>query len=167
MVRTKKGRKPILSEKLNEELKELRKRASREKQFKELEKKRLKFGTSRRQKLTRGIRDVGRFLGEKRKALKPKRKRGRPKGSFDPRFSRFGGVQGFRKFQRQKRRLELLEAQRRSRVSPQEEIILQRIRNQRRQQTLSPEQQPIPDTTGVIPLRGINQEIDDAANLVR
>ncbi len=95
-------------------------------------------------------------------------RRGRPRGSFDPRFARFGGVFGFRKYLSQKLRLERIQAQREARVSPRQELLLQQDRARFRSRQLDPERQPIPNTAGGIPLMSqIEDEINDAARLVR
>jgi len=58
-------------------------------------------------------------------------RRGRPKGSYDLRYARYGGVYGWRKAQAQQRRLQTLQVQRQVQVSPQQEIALSRMQRTR------------------------------------
>jgi len=58
-------------------------------------------------------------------------RRGRPTGSYDLRYAKYGGVYGWRKFQAQQRRLQTLQVQRQVQVSPQQEIALSRMQRAR------------------------------------
>lgn len=92
--------------------------------------------------------------------------RGRPRGSFDSRYAQYGGVYGYRKalaIRNAQIRAQLL---RDRAVTPQQQQILAQIEARNRMQQMSPENQTIPDTQGVVRTRSIHQEIDDAANLV-
>jgi len=92
-------------------------------------------------------------------------KRGRPSGSYDPRYAKFGGVYGYRKVLNAQLRAQRLQNVRATAITPQQETILDQYqRNQVAMQT-APENQTIPDTTGKINLRSIHQEADDFANL--
>ena len=93
-------------------------------------------------------------------------RRGRPIGSYDPRYQQWGGVYGFRRAMRQQLAIQRMEAMRRTQVSPQQEQVLNRFAMQQQAQRMNPESRTIPDTTGKVSLKGINQEIDEAAHLV-
>ena len=92
--------------------------------------------------------------------------RGRPRGSFDPRYARYGGVYGYRKLLATQLRVQRMEALRRSTVTPRQEMALRQIQIRQAQQRMSPERQVIPGTEGGVPIKGIMDEINDAANIV-
>lgn len=94
-----------------------------------------------------------------------KQGRGRPRGSYDPRYAQYGGVYGYRKILNAELRARRIEQARRLAVTPRQQYELNQIEARRRVQQDAPENQVIPDTTGNIPTRSIHQEIDDAANI--
>ena len=91
---------------------------------------------------------------------------GRPKGSLDPRYAQYGGVYGYRKFLAHKFRMEKLSALQQANINPQQQALINQYEAQRRARAMDRESQPIPDTTGGVHLKGIFNEIDNAANLV-
>jgi hypothetical protein len=92
---------------------------------------------------------------------------GRPRGTFDPRYSRWGGVYGYRKWLSQQRWKEKQEILAQSVASPVQRERLRQIQMQEQMRQQSPEAQVIPNTYGNIPLmKTIHQEINDYANLV-
>jgi len=121
-------------------------------------------------KLLRGLRAVGRgnFVDSLSNGVSNVgiRKRGRPKGSFDPRFRAFGGSVNFRRVLRARLRQEQLQSQQQTILTPNQQALLQRQRQFNQQQMLEPESRTIPSTSGRIQLRGIMDEINDAINLV-
>lgn len=93
-------------------------------------------------------------------------RRGRPVGSFDPRYARYGGVYGFRKAEAHRRAIEKLEALRRAAINPQQQAVLDQIEARERARRENIENRTFPDTRGEVRLRSIHQEIDDAANVI-
>jgi hypothetical protein len=109
--------------------------------------------------------------GENKKARKTiiggaSRGRGRPVGTYDSRYARFGGVYGWRKYQAHQMRLQRLEALRRAAVNPRQQQILNQIEARDQAQRMSPEAKPIPNTYGQVPMKGFMDEINFSANLV-
>ena len=92
---------------------------------------------------------------------------GRPRGTYDKRYAAYGGVYGYRKILAAKLRAQRIELQRRATISPGEQMVINRIAFQQRQQYMNPENKSIPDTYGQVPTRNIMDEIMDAANAVR
>lgn len=92
--------------------------------------------------------------------------RGRPKGSYDPRYAAYGGVYGYRKVLSARLRQEKLKAMQEASLSPKEQTILDKLRAQERAKQISPERRVIVDTTGKAVPKTYAQEIEDAANLV-
>ena len=92
--------------------------------------------------------------------------RGRPRGTYNSRYARYGGVYGYRKVLAQQLREQRLNAMRRSVVNPQQQTILDQIEARERARRSNPENRVIPDTDGRTPTRTFQQEIDDATNLV-
>jgi len=93
-------------------------------------------------------------------------RRGRPRGTYNSLYAPYGGVYGYRKamaFERYKQKIQL---QQQSAFAPQNLARLRQIQMQDQMQRMSPERRTIPNTSGSIFLGGINQEIDDATNLV-
>lgn len=131
----------------------------------------LRAGTSAfssKQGITKALykRKVSQYTQEHTATRTKYKGRGRPKGSYDQRYAKFGGVYGYRKWlaqQRWKERLNLLE---RKQITPRQRAILDTIRAREEMQMRSPEAQIVPDTTGNIPLRGLMDEIDGYANIV-
>jgi len=93
-------------------------------------------------------------------------RRGRPKGSYDLRYAKWGGVYGYRKAMAQNRRLERIQALRDASVTPRQQQTLRRIemRNQMEQQRK--ERNPFHGTSGSVQLGEIMNEINRATNLV-
>jgi hypothetical protein len=92
--------------------------------------------------------------------------RGRPKGTYDPRYAKYGGVYGYRKMLNYQLRVQRLEAMRRASVSPQQQNVINQFEQRQQMQRVDPERQVIPDIRGYSPLGSFNNEVDDAANLV-
>lgn len=117
--------------------------------------------------VARGLSAFGRFQAQNRTGFQRGNSggRGRPSGSYDPRYAAYGGVYGFRKVQAQQLREARLQAIRNATINPQQQAILARAEAQRRAALTNPENQIIPDTSGKVPLRSIHQEIEDAANI--
>jgi len=94
-------------------------------------------------------------------------KRGRPHGSYDQRYAKWGGVYGYRKAMAQKRRLERIRLQQQGQITPRQRQTLQRIEYQR---AVSQQQRrandPFFGTDGNVQLGNIMQQINDATNLV-
>lgn len=119
-----------------------------------------------RQNQLRFARDVNRgALGRDRKTRILTRA-GRPGGSYDPRYAPYGGVYGYRKTLNAQLRQQRLQQLRDAQLSPEQQALLARDQARRRAAFINPENRVIPDTDGKTYLPGINQEIDDAANLV-
>jgi hypothetical protein len=93
-------------------------------------------------------------------------KRGRPAGTYDKRYAVYGGVYGFRKVLSTQLRQQRMEAMQRATISPQQQIILNQIRQRQMQEQMNPESAIIPSTNGQVPMNKIFQEIDDATRLV-
>ena len=94
-------------------------------------------------------------------------KRGRPSGSYDQRYAQWGGVYGYRKAMAQKRRLERIRLQQQGQITPRQRDTLQRLEYQR---AVSQQQRrandPFFGTDGNVQLDSIQQQINDACNLV-
>ena len=118
----------------------------------------------RRQQLTyaRGIRRplIGAGRGSKTG------KRGRPTGSYDTRYARYGGVYGYRKVLSAQLQQQKLSAMRNATISPQQQTILSQMEAQARARRVNPENQIIPDTNGVVRTKTIHDEIWEASHLV-
>ena len=93
-------------------------------------------------------------------------KRGRPRGSYDTRYARYGGVYGWRKFQAAQIRLAKIQAMRRATVTPQQQAILNQIEARRRMNQFDMEREPIPRTQGKVNMQDFFSEVDEASNLV-
>lgn len=120
------------------------------------------FARGRRQQLVYG-RDVRRpLIGSGIKTGK----KGRPKGSYDPRYAQYGGVYGYRKLLNASLRQQRIQQAQQGELNPQQRELLNRFAAQQNIVQNAPENRPIPDTTGRFNLRSLNQEIDEAANLV-
>lgn len=95
--------------------------------------------------------------------------RGRPVGSVkyrDPATGQPIGVYEYRKILSARLRRERLEQERRTRITPQQEVVLMRDRSRRRAVVMNPERQPIPDTLGTVNIKDIEDEINDATNIL-
>lgn len=93
-------------------------------------------------------------------------KRGRPRGTKDPRYAAYGGVYEFRKLQAQRRALEKIRARQMGQVTPEQQDMLSRAARQRYAAQMNPENQVIPDTFGRVKTKSIQDEINDACNIV-
>lgn len=93
-------------------------------------------------------------------------RRGRPRGSLDQRYAQYGGVYGYRKYMAQQMRLQRIEAMKRATINPQQAEVIRRIEQRQQYEQQNPENKIIPDTYGNVPMRRIQQDIDDAVNLV-
>lgn len=105
-------------------------------------------------------------VGAKYKKFFMRGGRGRPKGSYDTRYAKYGGVYGYRKIlsaQLQQQRMQNFRA---NAVTPQQEQIIRQMEARQNARRIDPENQTIPDTRGIIRMRSLHQEADDAANLV-
>lgn len=92
---------------------------------------------------------------------------GRPRGSYNPLYAKYGGVYGYRKMLAAKLRIQKMEAMRKYAIPPEEQAILSKMRAmQQQKQVYSREASIFPDTTGDVNLNGIFGEIDRATNLV-
>jgi hypothetical protein len=90
---------------------------------------------------------------------------GRPKGTYDKRYSSFGGVYNFRKLQameRFKQRQQILQDRA---LTPQQQYQLQLIRQREQASRTNIEAQTFPDTRGQVDIDSITREINDAANI--
>jgi hypothetical protein len=92
--------------------------------------------------------------------------RGRPRGSYDLRYAKYGGVYGYRKMLNAQLRQQRLETMRRNVVNPQQQAILDQMEARERARQTNLENQTIADTRGEVRLRSIHDEINDAANAV-
>jgi len=92
-------------------------------------------------------------------------KRGRPKGTLDPRYAQYGGVYGFRKAQAFERKKALLELKQRTNISPAQQRVIQQLQVRDQIQRENPERRTIPDTYGYSGQKSYHKEIDDYANL--
>ena len=93
-------------------------------------------------------------------------RRGRPIGTYNPLYAKYGGVYGYRKamaLERFKQRQAILEQ---SATNPRQRVILAQIRQRDMARMQDPEGRVIPDTYGQVNLNGIFRDIDDATNLV-
>lgn len=118
-------------------------------------------------RLERGINSFAQgFVKEKRSAsVYAKELVGRPKGSYDKRYAKVGGVYNFRKQLAFQRRIALINAQKNAQLSPEEQFALRQIQENKRRQLTAKEFQTIPDTDGQFDLRALQKEIDDATNI--
>ena len=92
-------------------------------------------------------------------------RKGRPSGTYDQRYARYGGVYGFRKamaLERFKQRQAILE---RSATNPRQRVVLEQIRQRDNARMQDPERKTIPNTYGQVPLSNIFKEIDNASNI--
>lgn len=92
--------------------------------------------------------------------------RGRPKGSFDPRYAQFGGVYGYRKWLSQQRWKEKMEVMQDSLMNPRQRQILESIKRSEEERMKSPENRTFPDTNGYFSLDPIFDEIDKYSRLI-
>lgn len=92
--------------------------------------------------------------------------RGRPKGSYDSRYAKYGGVYGYRKAMSQQRWRERQAVLERSAVNPRQQAVLRQIQQRDAIARQSPERKVIPDTSGNVPMKNIMDEINRASNLV-
>jgi len=93
-------------------------------------------------------------------------KRGRPRGSYDQRYAKWGGVYGYRKAIAQRNRLEKIQAMRNAAVTPRQQVVLESIEERRRMQNTSIERRRFPDTAGDVSMGSFMRDVDTAANLV-
>ncbi len=93
-------------------------------------------------------------------------KRGRPKGSYAPKYARFGGVYGYRKWLRNQLKIKRIQALKQNTLNPRQQQIFEQIKRRDEMARLSPENKTFPDTYGDVPLGGIMDEIKKATNLV-
>jgi hypothetical protein len=93
-------------------------------------------------------------------------KRGRPRGSLDRRYAAYGGVYGWRKHQAAQLRMQKMQMQRQTSVTPQQEQQLRYIQQRQMAVRQDPERQIFPDTTGNVDLNSIFRDIDSAAGMV-
>lgn len=94
-----------------------------------------------------------------------RRGRGRPRGSYDQRYAKFGGVYGYRRQLSLQIAQARAEAIRRASVTPQQRLLLQQQAMQEQQEQMNPENKTIADTRGTVRLRGFHREAEDAANI--
>lgn len=90
-------------------------------------------------------------------------RRGRPAGSYNPKYAAVGGVYEFRKRQAFLRRQQLQKLS----ISPEQQAVLRQIESRRRANDLAPENRTIPDTRGNFNFDSIMKEIEDASNIVK
>ncbi len=93
-------------------------------------------------------------------------RRGRPVGTLDQRYAKFGGVYGWRKYQATQLRIQRMEALRRATVNPRQQQVLNQIEARDRYQQQNPENRVIPDSSGTVFMSNIMDEINRATNLV-
>jgi len=91
--------------------------------------------------------------------------RGRPRGSFDPRYTQYGGVYGYRKVLSAQLQQQRFQAMQQATISPEQQAIINQMEAQKRAKQINPENQVLADTYGNVSLKNIHQEIDDAANI--
>ena len=101
---------------------------------------------------TRGLRGYG--------------KRGRPRGTLDPRYAKYGGVYGYRKWLSTQLRIKRMEALRSNAITPEQQQILRNIEARKRAPGMSREAQIIPDTDGGVDMNQIFKDINDSANMI-
>lgn len=156
-----------LTENEKAELEQIRYNKNREKATRILREE--KFSTSKTGRTGEFLKSFARFSQIPQgytKSIRTQGKRGRPKASYDKRYAAYGGVHGYRRQLTLRLQQQRLENYRRLAVNPQQQAILSQIEARERARQTSPENQIIPDTNGRVPLRSINDEINDAANLV-
>jgi hypothetical protein len=93
-------------------------------------------------------------------------KKGRPKGTLNPLYAKYGGVYGYRKAMAHERMMARLQAQQQTNVSPEQRQYLQLLAQRKQQSQQDVERQTFPDTYGQVNMKGIFSDIDDATNLV-
>jgi hypothetical protein len=93
-------------------------------------------------------------------------KPGRPKGTYDLRYAKFGGVYGYRRYLSSQLREQRMQMLRDRAISPQQQIILRQIEAREAASKMSPEARVIPSTAGEVYLDGLMDEINSAANIV-
>ena len=91
-------------------------------------------------------------------------KTGRPVGTYDNRYAKYGGVYGWRKYQAQQNQIARAEYLRSRAVTPLQQDILRQIEARQMARRTSPERQVIPSTQGDVAMQGIFNEIDSASN---
>lgn len=93
-------------------------------------------------------------------------RRGRPRGSFDPRYAKYGGVYAYRKLLNASLRERKAQYLRQLAVTPQQQAVLNQIEARNRARQVNPENQVIPDTRGETPIGSFEDEVNAAAGLV-
>lgn len=110
--------------------------------------------------------DISQVFGSTRRSVGH---RGRPTGASGKYILPDGtpvGVYEYRKFMAHERYLERINAERNAQLTPEQQQALRDLQLRRNAERINPEQQIIPDTTGIIPLNHLHKEAEDAANLV-
>lgn len=92
-------------------------------------------------------------------------KKGRPKGTVDPRYAQYGGVHGYRKWLAMKNREMRLQQMRKYQVTPQQDAYLRQLEARQAVLREDPERRTIPNTYGKVPLRSIQDEINSATHI--
>jgi hypothetical protein len=100
-------------------------------------------------------------------------KRGRPHGTLDPRYAKYGGVFQYRKWLSQQKRLAKIQGQgqpMQQQVPPQmiipQQQYAQYAAQQKQRQQIAMEQDTFPDTSGeIFNMKKLQKEIDDATNI--
>lgn len=92
--------------------------------------------------------------------------RGRPKGSYDNRYAKYGGVYGYRKLLAIRNAQVRGQLNRDSQLSPDQQQALAAIQARQQANQTAPENQTIPDTKGRFNFRSVHQEVEDYANEV-
>lgn len=138
------------------------------KEVKEYESQRKKeaYQKSSLGKASRGVTTAFSFIKSPSKFLYSRHQSGRPKGTLDKRYAAYGGVYNFRKIQAQQRRLQRIAAMQRATISPQEQAVINQVRQQQMSNAQNPEMRIVPDTNGKIDMKKYFQDIDSAANLI-
>jgi hypothetical protein len=89
--------------------------------------------------------------------------RGRPRGTYNPLYAKYGGVYGWRKAQAQQLRERRMALQRNMTLSPAQQESLRQMQERQNASQANPENRAIPDTAGTVPLRGLHAEAEEAA----
>ena len=89
---------------------------------------------------------------------------GRPKGSYENKYKSYGGVYEFRKEQALKRKIKRMEYERKLKINPYQQAILNQVAARQQANKINPENQIIPDTNGMFNFDSITREINDASN---
>ncbi len=93
-------------------------------------------------------------------------RRGRPRGSFDQRYARYGGVYGYREALRKQRRQQSMRFKESIALNPRQKIALANIKSRERFQEERRRAGTFPDTSGEMNIGDFTGNINRFANMV-